>query len=151
MRSAGSPIAAINPLKQAISKMLAQPFLAPLYDILRAYGTGVLLDPVEEPAPNDWYDAIPGRSYLIADHPTIPLHLHQMSKRALSTREILLTSPERVQATAPPWRMQGWRVWQELDGTRKKMNGDLQTLFVETKKRVTRQRNHSQLGPPHAH
>ena len=32
--------------------------------------------------------------------------------------------------------MKGWRVLQEVDGTRKKMNSDLHTLFVETKKRV---------------
>ena len=121
-----------------------------VYDILRAYGTGVLLDPVEEPAPNDWYDAIPGRSYLIADHPTIPLHLHQMSKRELATREILLTIPEHVQAAPPPWRVKGWRVWQELDGSQKKMNSDMRTLFIETKKRVTGQRNHSRQGQPHA-
>ena len=120
------------------------------YDILRAYGTSGLLDPVEEPVPNDWYDALPGHSYLIADHPTIPLHLHQMSKRELVTREIMLTIPEHVQATPPPWRVKGWRVWQELDGSRKKMNSDMRTLFVETKKRVTGQRNHSRQGQPHA-
>jgi uncharacterized membrane protein HdeD (DUF308 family) len=121
-----------------------------VYDILRAYGTGELLDPVEEPAPNDWYVALPGRSYLIADHPTIPLHLHQISKRDLATREIMLTIPEHVQATAPPWSVKGWRVWQELNSTRKKMNSDMRTLFVETKKRVTAQRNHSRQGQPHA-
>jgi uncharacterized membrane protein HdeD (DUF308 family) len=121
-----------------------------VYDILRSYGSGELLDPVEEPAPNDWYDALPGRSYLIAEHPSIPLHLHQMSKRPLATREILLTIPEHVQGTAPPWRKQGWRVWQELGGTGKKMNSDLRTLFVETKKRVAGQRNHSRQGQPHA-
>jgi hypothetical protein len=121
-----------------------------VYDILRAYGTGELLDSVEEPAPNDWYVALPGRSYLIADHPTIPLHLHQMSKRDLATREIMLTIPEHVQAPAPPWRVKSWRVWQELNRTQKKMNSDMRTLFVETKKRVTGQRNHSRQGQPQA-
>ncbi|HEY6411494.1 MAG TPA: hypothetical protein VIY29_28890 [Ktedonobacteraceae bacterium] len=58
-----------------------------VFDILRAYGSGELLDPVEEPAPIDWYDALPGRSYLIADHPTIQLHLHQMSKRTFDERD----------------------------------------------------------------
>ena len=121
-----------------------------VYDILRSYGTSGLLDPVEEPAPNDWYDALPGRSYLIADHPTIPLHVHQMSKRTLSTRETLLTIPARVQGTPPPWRVQGWRVWEEFDGMRDKMFRDLRTLFVETKARVTGQRDHSRQGQPHA-
>ena len=121
-----------------------------VYDILRSYGVGGLLDPVEEPAPNDWFDALPGRSYLIADYPTIPLHVHQMSKRTLSTREILLTVPARVQGTQPPWRVQGWRAWQEFDGMRDKMFRDLRTLFVETKTHVTGQRDHSHQGQPHA-
>ena len=121
-----------------------------VYDILRSYGTSGLLDPVEEMAPNDWYDTLPGRSYLIADYPTIPLHVHQMSKRALSTREILLTIPARVQVTPPPWRVQGWRAWQEFDGMWDKMFRDLRTLFVETKTHVTGQRDHSQQGQPHA-
>ena len=47
-----------------------------VYDIVRSYGSRGLLDPVEEPVPNDWYDALPGRSYQIADYPTIPLHVH---------------------------------------------------------------------------
>jgi uncharacterized membrane protein HdeD (DUF308 family) len=121
-----------------------------VYDILRSYGTSGLLDPVEEPAPNDWYDALPGRSYLIADYPTIPLHVHQMSKRTLSTREIVLTIPARVQGTPPPWRVQGWRVWEEFDGMRDKMFRDLRTLFVETKAHATGQRDHSRQGQPHA-
>jgi len=121
-----------------------------VYDILRSYGSSGLLDPVEEPAPNDWYDGLPGRSYLIADYPTIPLHIQQMSKRPLSTREILLTIPAHVQGTQPPWRVQGWRAWQEFDGMRDKMFRDLRTLFVETKTHVTGQRDHSQQGQPDA-
>jgi short repeat uncharacterized protein DUF308 len=104
-----------------------------VYDILRAYGTSGLLDPVEEPAPNDWYDVLPGRSYRMADYPTIPLHLHLMAKHELASREIMLTIPARVQATPPPWRVDGLRFWQEWDGTWRKMGRDLRTLFVETK------------------
>jgi uncharacterized membrane protein HdeD (DUF308 family) len=121
-----------------------------VYDILRAYGTSGLLDPVEEPAPNDWYDVLPGRSYRMADYPTIPLHLHLMAKHELASREIMLTIPARVQATPPPWRVDSLRFWQEWDGTWRKMGRDLRTLFVETKKHVTRQRDHSRQGQPHA-
>ena len=110
-------------------------------DILRAYGVSGLLDPVEEPVPNDWYDALPGRSYLIAEHPTIPLHLHQMSKRDLATREIILTIPERVQGTPPPWRVNDWRAWQELSGPWDKMLRDMRTLFVSVARTVARRRD----------
>ena len=75
------------------------------YDILQAYGTTELLDPVEGPVPNDWYDALPGPSYVIEENPTIPIHLHKMSKRDLATREIKLTIPEHIQGTPPPWRV----------------------------------------------
>ncbi len=112
-----------------------------VYDILRAYGTSGLLDPVEEPVPNDWYDALPGSSYLIAEHPTIPLHLHRMSKRDLATREIMLTIPERVQETPPPWRVNDWRAWQELSGPWDKMLRDMRTLFVSVARPVVRRRD----------
>ena len=58
--------------------------------------------------------------------------------------------PARVQGTPPPWRVQGWRAWEEFDGMRDKMFRDLRTLFVETKARVTGQRDHSRQGQPHA-
>jgi hypothetical protein len=121
-----------------------------VYDILRAYGTSGLLDPAEEPVPNDWYDALPGRSYLIAEHPTIPLHLRQMSQRELATREIMLTIPERVQGTPPPWRVNGSRAWQELSGTWDKMLRDLRTLFVAAARLVARRRDQRHQGQPHA-
>ena len=60
-------------------------------DILRAYGASELSDPVEGPVPNDWYDSLPGPSYVIMENPTIPLHLHTMSKHDLATKEIMLT------------------------------------------------------------
>ncbi len=100
------------------------------YDILRAYGAIDLLDPVEGLVPNDWYDALPGRSYVIEENPTIPLHLHKMSKRELATKEIMLTIPPHVNGTPPPWRVNGWRAWQELNRTLDKMLRDVRTLFV---------------------
>lgn len=115
-----------------------------VYDILRAYGTSGLLDPAEEPVPNDWYDALPGRSYLIAEHPTIPLHLHQMSKRGLTTREIMLTIPERARGTAPPWRVNGWRAWQELSGPWEKMLRDMGVLFASVGRLVAKRQVHQE-------
>jgi len=108
------------------------------YDILRTYGVTELLDPVEGLVPNDWYDAQPGRSYVIEKNPTIPLHLHKVSKRPLATKEIMLTIPEHIQGTQPPWRMHGWRSWQELYNTWDKMSRDIRTLFVSVGKLVTR-------------
>lgn len=100
------------------------------YDVLRAYGATVLPDPVEGLVPNDWYDSLPGPGYVIEKNPTIPLHLHRMSKRELATTEIMLTIPEHIQGTAPPWRGNGWRAWQELNDTFDKMLKDVRTLFV---------------------
>jgi len=108
------------------------------YDILRAYGTTELLDPVEGLVPNDWYDAQPGPSYIIQETPTIPIHLHLMSKRELVRREILLTIPQHVQGTPPPWRANGWRAWYELNYTLDKMIKDVSALFVSMGKLVTR-------------
>ena len=108
------------------------------YDILRAFGATDLLDPVEGLVPNDWYDAQPGRSYVIEENPTIPVHLHKMSKRELAIKEIMLTIPPRVQGTPPPWRVNGWRAWYELNYTLDKMVRDVQTLFVSIGKRLTK-------------
>ena len=108
------------------------------YDILRTYGVTELLDPVEGLVPNDWYDTQPGRSYVIEKNPTIPLHLHKVSKRPLATKEIMLTIPEHIQGTQPPWRMHVWRSWQELYNTWDKMSRDIRTLFVSVGKLVTR-------------
>lgn len=108
------------------------------YDVLRAYGTTELLDPAQEHVPNDWYDALPGRSYTIAEHPVIPVHLLKMSQRELATREILLTIPPHIKGAPPPWRMRGWRAWEELTLAWDKMLKDVGTLFISLGKRVTK-------------
>ncbi len=108
------------------------------YDVLRAYGVTELLDPVEGLVPNDWYDGQPGPSYIIQETPAIPIHLHLMSKRELIRKEILLTIPQHVQGTPPPWRVNGWRAWYELNYTLDKMIKDVSALFVSMGKFVTR-------------
>jgi uncharacterized membrane protein HdeD (DUF308 family) len=108
------------------------------YDVLRAYGTSGLLDPAQEHVPNDWYDALPGRSYTIAEHPVIPVQLHKMSQRELATREIELTIPPHIKGAPPPWRMRGWRAWEELTLAWDKMLKDVGTLFISLGKRVTK-------------
>jgi uncharacterized membrane protein HdeD (DUF308 family) len=108
------------------------------YDILRAYGVSELLDPVEGLVPNDWYDTQPGSSYIIEETPIIPIHLHLMSKRELIRKEILLIIPPYVQGTPPPWRVNGWRAWYELNYTLDKMIRDVSTLFVSMGKLVSR-------------
>jgi len=108
------------------------------YDVMRAYGTTGLLDPAQEHVPNDWYDALPGRSYTIAEHPVIPVQLHKMSQRELATREIELTIPPYIKGAPPPWRMRGWRAWEELTLAWDKMLKDVGTLFISLGKRVTR-------------
>src|SRR5713101_4264138 len=108
------------------------------YDILRAYGVTELLDPVEGLVPNDWYDAQPGPNYIIEETPTIPIHLHLMSKRELARKEIMLTIPPHIQGTPPSWRVNGWRAWYELNYTLDKMIKDVRTLFVSMGKLVTR-------------
>ena len=108
------------------------------YDILRTYGVTELLDPVEGLVPNDWYDAQPGPSYIIQETPIIPIHLHLMSNRELATREIILTIPPNVQGIPPPWRVNGWRAWSELNYTLDKMIRDVGMLFVSMGKLVTR-------------
>jgi uncharacterized membrane protein HdeD (DUF308 family) len=108
------------------------------YDILRAYGVTELLDPVEGLVPNDWYDAQSGPSYIIQETPIIPIHLHLMSKRELAIKEIMLTIPPHLQGTPPPWRVNGWRAWNELNYTLDKMIKDVSTLFVSMGKLITR-------------
>ncbi len=107
------------------------------YDILRAYGTEELLDPAEEHVPNDWYDALPGPGYKIAEHPVIPLRLHKISQRELATSEILLPIPSHIQGTPPPWRQRGWRAMHELTLTWDKMLKDMRTLFISISKRFS--------------
>ncbi|HEY6409816.1 MAG TPA: hypothetical protein VIY29_20345 [Ktedonobacteraceae bacterium] len=108
------------------------------YDVLRAYGTTGLLDPAQEHVPNDWYDALPGRSYTIAEHPVIPVRMLKMSQRELAIREILLTIPSHIKGAPPPWRMRGWRAWEELSLAWDKMLKDVWKLFISMRKRVTK-------------
>ena len=108
-----------------------------VYDILRSYGTNGLLDPVEEPAPNDWYDALPGRSYLIADYPTIPLHVHQMSKRTLLDEKILLRFQRVCRERHHPGACRAGEPGKNSMACGTRCSRDLRTLFVETKARVT--------------
>ena len=109
-----------------------------VYDVLRAYGATELPDPGQEHVPNDWYDALAGRSYRIAQNPVIPVHLHRMSQGELATREILLTIPLHIKGTPPRWRGRGWRAWEELTLTWDKMLKDMRTLFISMGKGVTK-------------
>ena len=108
------------------------------YDVLRAYGTTELLDPAQEHIPNDWFDALPGRSYTIAEHPVIPVQLRKMSQRELVIREIPLTIPPHIKGVPPPWRMRGWRAWEELTLAWEKMLKDVKALFISLGKRLTK-------------
>jgi uncharacterized membrane protein HdeD (DUF308 family) len=110
------------------------------YDILRAYGVTELLDPAQEHVPNDWYDALPGPSYKIAEYPVIPVNLRKMSQRELAISEILLTIPSHIKGTPPLWRQRGWRAMQELTLTWDKMLKDMRTLFVSIGHRLTKRR-----------
>jgi uncharacterized membrane protein HdeD (DUF308 family) len=100
------------------------------YDILRAYGCTQLLDPAKEFVPNDWYDALPGTSYTIAQHPVIAVSLRKQSPREIARREITLVIPSRIQGSAPPWRMPRWRAWEELTLVWEMMIGHIHTLLT---------------------
>jgi uncharacterized membrane protein HdeD (DUF308 family) len=106
------------------------------YNILRAFGARELVDPAEQHVPNDWFDALAGPGYKIAEHPIIPLRLHKMSQRELATNEILLTIPPHINGTPPPWRQTGWRAMHELTLTWDKMLKDMRRLFTTIGKRV---------------
>ena len=102
-----------------------------VYDILRAYGVKTLLDPAEEFIPNDWYDALPGMSFAIAEHPVIPVGLHHTSSRLLTTT-LSLTIPTHIAGTVPIWRAHGHRAWEEITLAWDKMLQDVRTLFRKT-------------------
>jgi uncharacterized membrane protein HdeD (DUF308 family) len=106
------------------------------YDILRAYGAKELLEPAEQHVPNDWFDALPGPSYPVAENPVIPVQLHKMSQRELPTWEILLTIPAHIQGTPPPWQHHGWRAMHELTLTWDKMLKDMSILFTSLGRRM---------------
>lgn len=98
------------------------------YDVLRAYGVTALYDPAEEYVPNDWYDALPGPSYSMRQHPAVPIHLHRASTRPLPTTEIPLNIPPHIQGTEPPWRQGSRRAWEEIRLITLKMFVDVRTL-----------------------
>jgi hypothetical protein len=98
------------------------------YDVLRTYGVANLPDPAMQYAPNDWYDSLPGPSYAIALNPTIPLHIQ--AKHKLTTTETLLTIPEHVIGTPPPWREQGVRGLAEIALVWHRMVSDVRAFFV---------------------
>jgi hypothetical protein len=108
------------------------------FDILHAYGANELVNPSEEHVPNDWFDALPGSSYKIAEHPVIPLRLHKMSQRELATREILLTIPEHIQGIPPIRDQRGWRAMQELTLTWEKMLKDVRKLLNVIRQRFVK-------------
>jgi uncharacterized membrane protein HdeD (DUF308 family) len=106
------------------------------YEILRTYGCTELLDPAKEFAPNDWYDALPGRSYSIAEYPAIPVSLHKRSHREIATREISLTIPAHMKGSPPPWRKPRWRPWEELMLMLEMMIGHVLTLCTSAIKLI---------------
>ena len=98
------------------------------YEILRTYGCTELLDPAKELVPNDWYDALPGKSYSIAQNPAIPVYLRKQSLHEIATREIALVIPSRMKGLPPPWRKRRWRSWEELTLVGEMMIGHVLTL-----------------------
>jgi len=108
------------------------------YEILRAYGCTELLDPAREFVPNDWYDALPGRSYAIAASPAFPIRLHKQSRREIATREIALVIPSHLKGSAPPWRKPSWRAWEELTLVWEMMLGHVRTVCTSGIKLITR-------------
>jgi uncharacterized membrane protein HdeD (DUF308 family) len=99
------------------------------YEVLGAYGCTELLDPGKEFVPNDWYDALPGRSYTIAALPSFPVCLHKQSRREIATREITLVIPPQMKGS-PPRRMPGWRTWEELTLMWEMMIGHVLTVLT---------------------
>ena len=85
------------------------------YDVLRTYGAEALPDTAQKSVPNEWYDAIPGPSYRIADHAAIPIRPHRVAgsieRRA---RDLPLTISPYATAQAPAWRAAGGRAWYEI-------------------------------------
>ena len=88
-----------------------------------------LLDPAKEYIPNDWYDALPGTSYLIEEGTAIPVYPHMQSHHKIGTREIALTIPSRMEG-ATPLLAKRWRAWEELTLVWEMMIGHILTLFT---------------------
>ncbi len=106
-----------------------------VYDVLRAYGVESLRDPAQRSIPYEWYDAIPGPSYRIADHPEIPVRWSRVSdffERRL--RDIPLVISPRAHASEPAWRAMGGRAWHELRALFEMVNEEvLQTASAALK------------------
>ena len=117
------------------------------YEVLRVYGCAELLDPAKEFVPNDWYDALSGRSYAIAEYPAIPVCLHKQSHREIATREIALVIPSHMKGLPPPWRKPRWRAWEELSLLWEMMTGHVFTLCTSAIKLIT-QRLHGSAPHP---
>lgn len=85
------------------------------YDVLRMYGARALRDTAQKSIPNEWYDAIPGPSYRIFEHATIPIRPRSVTgsieRRA---RDLPLTISPRMPAEQPAWRASGGRAWYEM-------------------------------------
>jgi uncharacterized membrane protein HdeD (DUF308 family) len=97
------------------------------FEILHAYGCTELLDPAKEFVPNDWYDALPGRSYRIVEGTALPVFLRKQSRRDMWIREIPLAIPARVEGL-PPSLGRRWRAWEELTLLWEMMIGHILTL-----------------------
>ena len=106
------------------------------YEVLRTFGCTELLDPAKEFVPNDWYDALPGKSYSLAEYPAIPVSLHKQSHRAIATREIPLVIPAHMNGSPPPWRKRGFRPWEELMLMWEMMIGHVLTLCTSAIKLI---------------
>ncbi len=101
-----------------------------VYDVLRAYGVENLLDPAEEYVPNDWYDALRGPSFTIADHPTIDQHIFRQNTQETAFTDRSLTIPARLTAEMPPWRQSNTRVYVEMVAIWRKMLWDLRSTMM---------------------
>jgi len=107
------------------------------YEILSAYGCTELLDPAKEFVPNDWYDALPGRSYSLAASTAFPIRLHKQSRHQIAMREIALVIPSHIKGSPPPWRKPRWRAWEELTLVWEMMFGHVRTVCTSGIKLIT--------------
>jgi uncharacterized membrane protein HdeD (DUF308 family) len=73
------------------------------YDVLRAFGVDTIFDTSQKSMPNEWYAALPGPSYPIAEYPHIPLapaHAAQLARTPV--KQLVLEIPAAMPATARP-------------------------------------------------
>jgi hypothetical protein len=96
------------------------------YDVLRAFGADTLFDTSQQSMPNEWYEALPGPSYPIPEHPHIPLapaHVAQLERAPI--KQILLKISDGLPAVAPDRRARGGRGFYELGRRLDYMNYDV--------------------------